>query len=129
MASNELFSGGGVVVTTSKLVDGANYYPLVSIKSVVYFKDELDVKGLIINAAITIAGFYGIATLSALGVILGLIAVGVGGFNLKGFKEDITNPEYIVAVEFHSGESVYLKKRDSEWARRLYDVLREAMMD
>jgi hypothetical protein len=129
MASNELFSGGGVVVTTTKLVDGANYYPLVSIKSVVYFKDELDVKGLIINAAIAIAGLYGIATLSALGVILGLIAVGVGGFNLTGFKEDIMNPEYTVAVTFHTGKSVYLKKRDSEWARRLYDVLREAMMD
>jgi hypothetical protein len=129
MASNELFSGGGVVVTTTKLVDGANYYPLVSIKSVVYFKDKLDVKALIINAAIAIAGLYGIATLSTLGVILGLIAIGIGGFNLKGFKEDITNPEYTVAVTFHRGESVYLKKRDSEWARRLYDVLREAMMD
>lgn len=129
MASNELFSGGGVVVTTTKLIDGASYYPLDSIKSVVYFKDELDVKGLIINAALAIAGLYGIATLSTLGVILGLIAIGIGGFNLKGFKEDITNPGYTVAVTFHRGESVYLRKRDSKWARRLYDVLREAMMD
>lgn len=129
MTGNELFSGGGVVVTTTKLVDGANYYPLESIKSVVYFKDELDVKGLIINAAIAIAGLYGIATLSTLGVILGLIAIGISGFNLKGFKEDITNPEYTVAVTFHRGESVYLKKRDSKWARRLYDVLRDAMVD
>jgi hypothetical protein len=129
MAGDELFRDADVVVTTKKLVHGANYYPLVSIKSVVYFKDELDVKGLIINAAIAIAGLYGLATLSTLGVILGLIAVAVCGFNLKGFKEDITNPEYTVAVELHAGESVYLKKRDSEWARRLYDVLREAMLD
>jgi hypothetical protein len=49
-------------------------------------------------------------------VILGLVAIGIGGSNLKGFKEDITNPEYTVAVTFHRDESVYLKKRDSKWA-------------
>jgi hypothetical protein len=128
MNDQALFQDSDVVVTTSQLVHGSNHYPLQSIKSVVFFKEPLDIKGLLINAAIALAGLYGILTFSTFGVIAGLIAVGVCGFNLYNGYNDIKNPTYIVAVEFHSGESIYIKKRDMAWARKLHDALHAAMM-
>ena len=127
MDDQPLFQDSDVIVTSSMLVHGNNHYPLPSIKSVVFFKEPLDVKGLFINAAIALAGLYGISTFSTIGVILGLIAVGVCGFNLYNGYNDITNPTYIVAVEFHTGESIYLKKRDMAWAQKLHDTLLAAM--
>lgn len=127
MADEELYRDGDVVITPSTLAHGGNYYPLSSIKSVVHFKEPLDVKGLLINAVMALAGLYGLSTFSTLGVILGLLAVGVCGFNLYNFYIDMSNPQYIVAIEFHSGESIYIKRRDMEWARRLHDAVHGAM--
>lgn len=128
MNDQALFQGGGVVVTSSQLVHGSNHYPLRSIKSVVFFKEPLDAKGLLINAAMALAGLYGISTFSSFGVIVGLIAVGVCGFNLYNGYKDIKNPTYIVAVTFHSGESISIKRRDMAWAMKLHDALHAAMM-
>jgi hypothetical protein len=94
---------------------------------VVFFKEPLDVKGLLINAAIALVGLYGIFRFSSICVIVGLIAVGVCGFNLYNDYNDITNPTYIVAVEFHTGESIYIKRRDMAWAQKLHDTLLAAM--
>jgi hypothetical protein len=127
MNDQPLFQDSDVTVTSSILVHGNNHYPLSSIKSVVFFKEPLDVKGLLINAVIALAGLYGISTFSSVGVIIGLIAVGVCGFNLYSFYNDITNPTYVVAVTFHSGESIYIKKRNLAWARKLHDTLLDAM--
>ena len=127
MNDQPLFQDSDVIVTSSMLVHGNNHYPLSSIKSVVFFKEPLDIKGLFINAAIALAGLYGIFTFSSVCVILGLIAVGVCGFNLYHAYIDITNPKYVVAVEFHTGESIYLKRRDMAWARRLHDTLLAAL--
>jgi hypothetical protein len=128
MSGNILFESGDVVVTTSQLVHGSNHHPLQSIKSVTFFKDPLDVKGLLINAAIALAGLYGISRFSTFGVIAGLIAVGICGSNLYGGYNDIKNPTFIVAVSFHSGESIYIKRRDFAWAKKLDEVLHAAMM-
>ncbi len=123
-----LFESGGVVVTSSKLVHGGNYYPLQSIKSVVFFKEPLDVKTLAINIVVALAGLYGIFTFKTFCLIGGLIAVSICGFNLYTDYKDITNPTFVVAVTFHSGESIYIKRRDMAWAQKLHDTLHDAMM-
>ena len=121
------FQDSDAIVTSSQFVHGGNHYPLDSIKSVVFFKEPLDIKGLLINAAIALAGLWGIFTFSTFGVIAGLIAVGVCGFNLYSGYNDINNPMYIVAVDFHTGESIYIKRRDLAWVKKLHDALRAAM--
>jgi hypothetical protein len=127
MNDRPLFQDSDVVVTSSTLVHRNNHYPLASIKSVVFFKEPLDVKGLVINAVIALAGLGGILTFRSVCAIIGLIALGVCGFNLYHAYIDITNPEYMVAVEFHTGESIYIKRRDIAWARKLHDTLLAAI--
>lgn len=127
MNDQPVFQDSDVIVTSSKLVHGNNHYPLASIKSVVFFKEPLDVKGLVINAAIALVALYGILTFSSICVIIGLIAIAVCGFNLYNSYKDITNPTYIVAVEFHTGESIYIKKRDIALAQKLHDALLAAI--
>lgn len=122
-----LFEDGNVLITSTKLVYGGNYYPLGSIKSVVYFKLSLDISGLLMNAVFFLAGIYGIFTFSTVGLILGLIAVIVCGFNLKNFYAEIQNPTYIVAVDFHSGESISIKTGGKNSAKKLHDVLHLAI--
>lgn len=128
MNDQPLFQDSDVVVTSSILVHRNNHYQLASIKSVVFFKDPLDVKGLVINAVIALVGLGGILTFRSICAIIGLIAIGVGGFNLYNFYIDITNPEYVVAVDFHTGESIYIKRRDMAWARKLHDTLQTALL-
>jgi hypothetical protein len=127
MSDQPLFQDSDVVVTSSILVHGNNHYPLTSIKSVVFFKEPLDVKGLVINAVIALVGLGGILTFRSICAIIGLIALGVCGFNLYNAYIDITNPEYIVAVTLHTGESIYIKRRDMAWARKLHDTLLAAI--
>jgi hypothetical protein len=128
MDDQVLFDSGGVVVTRSKLVHGGNYYPLHSIKSVVFFKEPLDVKGLVINIVVALAGLVGILTFKTFCLIVGVLGIAVGGFNLYNFYTDIANPNYVVAVDFHSAETIYIKRRDIAWAQKLHDTLHDAMM-
>lgn len=127
MNEQPLYQDSDVIVTSSILVHRNNHYPLSSIKSVVFFKEPLDVKSLLINAAIVLVSLYGIFAFSTICVIIGLLAIGLCGFNLYNDYKDITDPNYIVAVEFHSGESISIKRRDIEWARRVHDTLLAAM--
>ena len=127
MSDQAIFRDSDVTITSSELVHGNKPYPLSSIKSVVFFKEPLDVKGLVINAVIALVALYGILTFSSICVILGLIAIAVCGFNLYNSYQDFTNPTYIVAVEFHSGDSIYIKKRDLELAQKLHDALLDAI--
>jgi hypothetical protein len=128
MNDQPLFQDTDVIVTSSVLVHRNQHYPLTSIKSVVFFKDPLDVKGLVINAVIALVGLGGILTFRSVCAIIGLIALGICGFNLYNFYIDITNPEYVVAITFHAGESIYIKKRDVVWARELHDTLQTALL-
>jgi hypothetical protein len=127
MSDSAIYHDSDVTITSTQLVWQNNYYPLQSIKSVVYFKEPLDVKGLVINAIVALGGLIAILTFKAVCAVIGLVAVGIGGFNLYGFYQDITNPVFIVAVEFHSNESIYMKRRSLEWARRVHDGLHNAM--
>lgn len=127
MNDQPMFQDSDVTVTSSTLVHGNNNYPLPSIKSVVFFKEPLDVKGLMINAVIALVGLVGILTFRSVCAIIGLIAVGICGFNLYNDYKDTTNPTYIVAVTLHSGESIYIKKRNMVSARKLYDTLLTAI--
>lgn len=127
MNDQPLFQDSDVTVTSSILVYRNDHYQLPSIKSVVFFKEPLDVKGLLINAAIVLVGLFGIFTFYSACAILGLIAIGICGFNLYSFYTDITNPTYIVAVSFHTGESLYIRKRDMEGSQKLHDTLLDAI--
>ena len=127
MSSQPLFQYGDVIVTSSILVHGHNHYQLSSIKSVVFFKEPLDVKGLLINAVVALAGLFMIFTCFPIGLIIGLIAIGLGGFNLYSFYNEATNPTYVVAVEFHTEKSIYIKIRDMTQAMKLHDTLLAVM--
>ena len=98
------------------------------IKKVGFFKMPLEVKTGLINLAVAIAGLYGIFTFSTIGLILGLIGLGIGGFNVWNIYGYIKSPEYIVFVELHSGESVRISQRDIDFASRLTDVLNTALI-
>jgi hypothetical protein len=76
---------------------------------------------------VALVGVVSILTFKAVCAIIGLLAAGICGFNLYGFYQDITNPTFVVAVEFHSGESIYMKRRNPDWARRVHDALHEAL--
>ncbi|MCX6168661.1 MAG: DUF6232 family protein [Ignavibacteriales bacterium] len=127
MEEQNLFDEGGVLVTRTKLSYENKYYQLSSIKSVLFIKEPFDVKGLLINLLVAIAGLYGILTFSTIGLILGLIGLGIGGFNLKGFYQDFTDPVYIVCVDLHSGETIYIKRRNLDFAKRLTDILNSVL--
>src|SRR5947209_20329134 len=107
MSDEPIYQDSDVTITAAQLRYQNNYYPLSSIKSVVSFKEPLDVKGLVINAAFAVAGLVSILTLKALCAIVGLLAAGIGGFNLYGFYQDISSPVFVVAVDFHSGQTLY----------------------
>lgn len=127
MSDEAIYQDSDVTITATQLIYQNNYYPLHTIKSVVYIKEPLDIKGLMINAVCAIAGLVSILTFKAVCAIVGLLAVGICGFNLYGFYQDITTPIFIVAVEFHSGKSLYMKRRSLDWARRVHDALHDAL--
>ena len=127
MNDQPLYQDSDIVVTSSILVYRNNHYPLTSIKSVVFFKEPLDVMGLLINAVILLVGLFGIFTFYIICVGIGLLAVVICGYNLYNDYIDITNPNYTVAIELHSGESVYVKRRDMAWAQKLRDTLHLAL--
>jgi len=127
MSEAAIYQDSDITITSAQLVYQNNYYPLQSIKSVVYFKAPLDVKGLIINAVLAVGAVIAILTFKAICAVVGLIAVAICGFNLYGFYQDIQNPMFVVAVEFHSNESIYMKRRSLDWARRVHDALHDAM--
>jgi hypothetical protein len=127
MEENSLFDESGVLVTRTKMSYEGKDYQLNSIKSVLYIKEPFSVSDFLINIAITIAGLYGIFTFSTVGLILGLIGLGIGGFNVRNMYRDIKDPVYIVCVELHSGESIYIKQRSLDFAKRLTDVLNSAL--
>lgn len=127
MSDRPLFQDSEAVVTSSMFVYQNNQYPLPSIKSVVFFKEPLDVTSLVINAVIALVGLVGILTFSTICVLVGLIAVGICGYNLYNDYIDITDPNYVVAVTPHVGESIYIKKRNMKWVRELHDALDTAL--
>jgi len=127
MSDAGIYRDSDVTITSTQLVYQNNYYPSHSIKSVVYFKEPLDVKGLVINAVLAIGALIAIFSLKAICAVVGLFALAVCGFNLYSFYRDSTNPTYVVAVTFHSNESLYMKRRSAEWARRVHDAIHDAM--
>ena|ERR1051326_902209 len=128
MSDEAIYQDSDVTITATELRYRNNPYPLSSIKSVVYFKEPLDVKGLVINVIFVVAGVVCILTLKAFCAIVGVLAAGIGGFNLYGFYQDITNPTFVVAVDFrHSSETLFMKRRSADWARRVHDTLHDAL--
>src|SRR6476469_7297880 len=123
MTDQAIFREGDVIVTASQLVHGNNYYPLHTIKSVVFFKEPFDVKSFVINIIGALAGLAGILSFKSVCLIVGLLAVAVCGFNLYTDYNTLQNPTFVVAVTFHSGESIYIKRRSLDWAQRLHDAL------
>jgi hypothetical protein len=127
MSDAAIYQDSDVTITSSQLVYQNDYYPLHSIKSVVSFKEPLDVKGLAINAVLAVGALIAIFSFKAICAIVGLLALGVCGFNLYTLYQDMTNPTFVVAVTFHSNKSIYMKRRSAEWARRVHDALHDAM--
>ena len=84
--------------------------------------------GLLINAVIFLVGLGGVFTFKIFCVGIGILAMAICGYNLYNDYIDIKNPNYIVAVTPHSGESIYIKKRDAAWARELHDTLQAALL-
>jgi hypothetical protein len=127
MNDNLLYQDSDVTITPTVFVNGRDHYPLTSIKSVVYFKEPLMIQALLANVAIILVSLYGIFTFYTFCIIVGLLAILLCGYNLYNDYIDITNPNYMVAITLHTGESIYIKRRDLAWAKRVYETLLEAM--
>ena len=120
----ELFNNGTTIVTTSTLKHRVQSIPIRTITKVSDFKMPLEVKNFLINAAFAVLGLVGIFTFKTIWVIIGLIALGIGGFNVYDIS---TRSHYMVVVEFASGERLKFDFPKIEKAIELRDAINKAI--
>jgi hypothetical protein len=120
----ELFNDGTTIVTTSTLKHRAQSYPIRTITKVSDFKMPLEIKNFAINAGLGVLGLVGIFTFKTIWVVLGLIALGVGGWNVYDIS---TRSHYMVIVEFSNSEQLEFDFRKVETAIQLRDAINKAI--
>ncbi|MEI6143387.1 MAG: SHOCT domain-containing protein [Mariniphaga sp.] len=120
----DLYNDGSIVVTMSTIKYRAQSYPIRTIDKISDFKMEPEIKNFIINLVVGIAGIYGIFTFKTVWVIIGLIALGIGGYNCYDI---ITRAHYMVIVEFSNGEKFEFDFPEEETAIILRDAINKAM--
>lgn len=127
MSDSAIYQDADITITSTQFVYQSNHYPLQSIKNVVWYKEPLHVRGLVINILLAAFAVLGISTFEVQPAVVGLLMAAVSGSNLYGLYHDIHDPVFVVAVEFHSNESIRMKRRSLEWARGVYDALHVTM--
>ncbi len=128
MEEQILFDESGVKLTPVTLYYDNKKLSLSSIDSVLYIKEPFSVRDLIINVVLAIAGLIGIFSFKMVWLIIGIIALAIGGFNSKNMIRDIKDPIYIVCVKLHSGESVYIERRSIDFANKLTNALNSVLI-
>lgn len=120
----ELFNDGITIVTPSTLKHRAQSYPIRTITKVSDFKMPLEMKNFAINAGLGVLGLVGIFTFKTIWVVLGLIALGIGGWNVYDIS---TRSHYMVIVEFSNNEQLEFDFRKVETAIQLRDAINKAI--
>ena len=120
----ELFNNGSTIVTMATLKYRAQSYPISTIVKVSDFKMPPEIKGFIINGIIGFLGLVGIFSFKTIWVIVGLIAVGIGGWNCYDI---IKRAHYMVIVEFSNGEKINFDFPTRETAIELRDAINHAI--
>lgn len=111
------------ITVTSKLFKyGAQTFPINSISKVSAFDMPFEFGGMFINGIGCLIGLWLIFMFNGWS-ILGLIAVGICGFNIK----NMSKKDYIVKIEFHSSEDITISSKDKMFAISLRDALQEAI--
>jgi hypothetical protein len=121
---DELFNNGSTIVTASTLKHRAQSYPIRTISKVSDFKMPPEIQTFIINAIFVILGLVGLFSFKAVWAVLGLVALGIGGYNCYDI---ITRPHYMVIVEFSNGEKIDFDFPKVEIAINLRDAINEAL--
>ena len=121
-----LFRKDNILVTEKTFRQGGHSYPVRNVSKVVDFHIwNLDFGGTATNLGIFIAGIMGLA-IDFIGCkIIGVIGIGVGGFNLYNMFK--TPKTYYVKVDFISGEEVEVKYDEEETAKKLRRAIDNAM--
>jgi len=109
-------------ITPKLLSYRARTFPIHSIAKVAAIEYPFEFISMLVNATIFFIGLLIIFTFSWWS-ILGLIMVGIGGFNVK----DIFTKKYIVMVEFASGEDLSLTMKSKDIAITCRDALHQAL--
>ena len=120
----EFFNNGTTTVTASTLKHRAQSYPIRTISKVSDFKMPTEIKNFIINGIVGVLGLAGIFSFKTIWVILGLIAAGIGGYNVYDI---ITRAHYMVIVEFSNGERLEFDFPKVETAIELRDAINKAL--
>lgn len=120
----ELFNNGTTSVTASILKHRAQSIPIRTIIKVSDFKMPLEIKTFIINVGFGVLGLVGIFTFKTIWVIIGLIALGIGGYNVYDIS---TRSHYMVIVEFSNGEKLNFDFPKAETAIALRDAINKAI--
>ena len=120
----ELFNDGITIVTTSTLKHRAQSYTIRTITKVSDFKMPLEMKNFAINAGLGVLGLVGLFTFKTIWVVLGLIALGIGGWNVYDIS---TRSHYMVIVEFSNNEQLEFDFRKVETAIQLRDAINKAI--
>ena len=122
--AEELFNNGRIIVTKVTIRYNAQVYPIRAVVKVSDFKMPMEVKNLIINIIVGLIGFAAIFSFSIIGVIIGLIILGICGWNTYDI---ITRPHYLVIVEFSNGERFDFDFPKIEAAIELRDAIHKAL--
>jgi hypothetical protein len=120
----EFFNNGTTTVTVSTLKHRAQSYPIGTISKVSDFKMPPEIKNFIINGIVGIIGLVGIFSFKSVWVILGLLATGIGGYNVYDI---LTRAHYMVIVEFSNGERLEFDFPKVETAIELRDAINKAL--
>ena len=124
MESEEFFNNGRTIVTKATIKHNAQSYSIGAVVKVADFKMPMEVKTLIINIVVGIIGVAAIFSFTIIGVIIGLIILGICGWNTYDI---ITRPHYLVIVEFSNGEQLKFDFPKIEVAIALRDAIHKAL--
>ena len=119
----ELFNNGNIILTTTTLRYGNQYYPVSEISGITYFKMPWETRNFIINLIVGILGIKAILAFTTGWIIIGLILAGIGGFNCYNIA---TVEHRIVVVKFLNGDKLDFDFKEMKTALWLNDALHKA---
>jgi hypothetical protein len=111
-------------VTPATLSVGGVTYPLRNVANVVVpIQQPLMLKSDLINIVIALGGLIAFFQFSVGWMIAGLIAMGIGGFNVRS---EFHRP-WMVFVTMTDGTEIKLQRQDQEATNQIYAALRAAI--
>jgi hypothetical protein len=119
-----LFEDNRCRVTFTTLEIGPTTYPMNKVGSVMQpLQLDFPLGGFLINALLALFGLALMATFSAGGLVVGLIFMAIGGFNIKSMFER----PWWVNVTFTTGEELRISRKQKEVVEDIYRALKTAL--